>query len=79
MLNIYIAHENGTYFANPIVYKCVYVDGGGGGGSGGTGAAVAPWLCKRTHLQKCKNRSTTDIDRKDKAPKSLISSHAFST
>ena len=29
MLNIYIAHENGTYFANPIVYKCVYVDGGG--------------------------------------------------
>ena len=31
MLNIYIAHENGTYFANPIVYKCVYVDGGGGG------------------------------------------------
>ena len=30
MLNIYIAHENGTYFANPIVYKCVYVDGGGG-------------------------------------------------
>ena len=69
MLNIYIAHENGTYFANPIVYKCVYVDGGGGmaaaagGGSGSTGAAMAPWLCKRTHLQKCKNRSTTDIDR----------------
>ena len=34
MLNIYIAHENGTYFANPIVYKCVYVDGGGGSGGG---------------------------------------------
>ena len=67
MLNIYIAHENGTYFANPIVYKCVYVDGGGGGGSGGTGAVVAPWLCKRTHLQKCKNRSTTDT-----APVSLL-------
>ena len=30
MLNIYIAHENGTYFANPIVYKCVYVDSGCG-------------------------------------------------
>ena len=41
MLNIYIAHENGTYFANPIVYKCVYVDGsGGGGGSGSGGGAV---------------------------------------
>ena len=39
MLNIYIAHENGTYFANPIVYKCVYVDGGGG--SGGAPRATA--------------------------------------
>ena len=50
MLNIYIAHENGTYFANPIVYKCVYVDGGG---SGGTGAAVA-WRrgCARERICK---------------------------
>ena len=40
MLNIYIAHENGTYFANPIVYKCVYVDGGGGSGGGGSGGGA---------------------------------------
>ena len=62
MLNIYIAHENGTYFANPIVYKCVYVDGGGGSGcgSGGTGAAVAPWLCKRTNAFAKVQKSVDD-------------------
>ena len=47
MLNIYIAHENGTYFANPIVYKCVYVDGGGGcGGSG------AQWATTTKNVKK---------------------------
>ena len=46
MLNIYIAHENGTYFANPIVYKCVYVDGGGGCGSG------AQWATATKNVKK---------------------------
>ena len=41
MLNIYIAHENGTYFAHPIVDKCVDVDGSGGGsGGGGSGGGA---------------------------------------
>ena len=54
MLNIYIAHENGTYFANPIVYKCVYVDGGGG--CGGTLWARATKNVKKPQNQMCESR-----------------------